>query len=61
MEVEAENLSVLVRVNAAGTVKCAFYLLLVLVILNHVKSTATSVLLSPLACEFPECSLRRLC
>lgn len=61
MEEEAENLSVLVRVNAAGTMKCAFFCSLCLLFVNHVKSTAISVLLSPLVCESPECSLSRLC
>lgn len=61
MEIEAENLSVLARVNAAGMMKCAFVCSLCLLFVNHVKSTVISVLLSHLVCEFSKCSLAMLC
>lgn len=61
MEIEAENLSVLLSIGTAGTMKCAFVCSLCLLFVNRVKSTVISVLLSLLVCEFSKRSLSMLC
>lgn len=61
MQIEAEKLSVLDRVNAAGMVKRAFACSLCFLCVNRVKSRVLSVLLSLLVCEFSKCSLIMLC